>query len=169
MGLTVWGVDNPNPPAQDTQDYYKFNLSAGQSVTVVVQSLNGRNVQISLVSSKGTVLATGTPGSTNVSAKIETFVAPSAGIYYVEVSGDPGVQYSLVVTRGATFTIQPHNSYNTAQPLTGTKGVLGDLAKPVATLYLLDDQQIYGASNPIWAVDPNTGIFSPPSINAPGR
>ena len=30
-GLTVWGVDNPNPPAQDTQDYYKFNLSAGQS------------------------------------------------------------------------------------------------------------------------------------------
>ena len=26
LGLTVWGVDNPNPPAQDTQDYYKFQL-----------------------------------------------------------------------------------------------------------------------------------------------
>jgi hypothetical protein len=165
-GLTVWGVDNPNPPAQDTQDYYKFNLSAGQSATIVAQSLNGSNVQISLVSSKGTVLATGSGGSSNVAAQIKNFVAPSGGTYYVEVSGDAGVQYSLAVTRGATFTIQPHNSYYTAESLTGTKGVLGYLS--VATLFLLDDQQNYGASNPIWAVDPNTGAFLPPSINAPG-
>ncbi|HKM53703.1 MAG TPA: SdrD B-like domain-containing protein, partial [Isosphaeraceae bacterium] len=167
MGLTVWGVDNPNPAAQDTQDYYKFNLSAGQSATIVAQSLNGSKVQISLVDGKGTVLATGTGGSTNVATQIENFVASRGGTYYVQVSGDPGVQYSLAVTRGATFTIQPHNSYDTAQPLSGTKGALGYLAKPSATLYLLDDQ-LYGTSNPIWAVDPNTGALLAPSLSAPG-
>ena len=94
-------------------------------------------------------------------------MASRGGTYYVEVSGDPGVQYSLAVTRGATFTIQPHNSYETAQPLSGMNGVLGYLAKPVATLYLLDDQGGL-TPNPIWAVEPNTGALLPPSINAPG-
>ena len=30
-GLTVWGVDNPNPPAQDTQDYYSFDLTRART------------------------------------------------------------------------------------------------------------------------------------------
>ena len=41
IGLTIWGVDNPNPPAQDTQDYYSFALTQGQTATAVVESLNG--------------------------------------------------------------------------------------------------------------------------------
>ena len=127
IGLTIWGVDNPNPPPQDTQDYYSFSLAAGQSATIVAKSLNGLNVQITLVDGNGNVLATGVGGSSNVTSKIENFVAATAGTYYVEITGDPGVQYSLTVTRGANFDIEPHNTPATAQSLTGTNGVLGAL------------------------------------------
>ena len=37
-------------------------------------------------------------GVTNVNASIENFVATYTGTYYVEITGDPGLQYSLVVT-----------------------------------------------------------------------
>jgi Legume lectin domain/SdrD B-like domain/Bacterial pre-peptidase C-terminal domain/Bacterial Ig-like domain len=127
IGLTIWGVDNPNPTPQDTQDYYSFSLAQGQSATIVAKSLNNLNVQITLVDGDGNVLATGVGGSTNVSSKIENFVAPSTGTYYVEITGDPGVQYSLTVTRGADFDIEPHGSPATAQSLTGTNGALGAL------------------------------------------
>ena len=170
IGLTIWGVDNPNAPPQDTQDYYSFSLSQGQSATIVAKSLNGENVQITLVDGNGNVLATGVGGSTNVTESIAKFVAPSDGTYYVEVTGDPGVQYSVVVTRGATFSIQPHNSYSTAEDLTGTNGVLGYLAPPSAPLFTLDDQlgELGNAQNPIWATDPTTGNFIGAPIYAPG-
>ncbi len=169
IGLTIWGVDNPNAPPQDTQDYYSFSLSAGQSATIVADSLNGAGLQITLVDGNGDVLATGVGGATNVSESISDFVAPYSGTYYVEITG-PGAQYSLAVTRGATFTLQPHNSISTAENLTGTNGVLGDLAKPTAPLFTLDDQEgLFGnAQNPIWATDPTTGAFIGSPIDAPG-
>ena len=166
IGLTIWGVDNPNPPPQDTQDYYSFGLTAGQNATVVAQSLNGQAVQISIVDADGDVLAIGMAGASNVSQSIADFVAPSDGTYYVEVTGDPGVQYSIAVTRDATFSLQPHNSASTAQSLNGTSGVLGYLAPPSGALYLLDDN-LYYPPFPIYPVDPLTGDFTGPSIPAP--
>ncbi len=164
-------MDNPNAPPQDTQDYYSFSLYQGQSATIVADSLNGLNVQVTLVDGNGDVLATGVGGSTNVTQSIQDFVAPSGGTYYVEITGDPGVQYSLAVTRGASFSIQPHNTYSTAENLTGTNGALGYLAPPVAPLYTLDDQQgdFGNAQNPIWATDPTTGAFIGSPIYAPGN
>jgi protocatechuate 3,4-dioxygenase beta subunit len=148
------------------QDYYSFTLTKGQSATIAVESLNSGNVQITLVNGSGTVLATGVGGSTNVSESIENFVASASGKYYVEVTGDTGAQYSLTVTRGAAFSIQPHNSMSMAENVTGTGGVLGYLPKPIAPVYLLDDQ-LYNAFNPIYVVDPTTGAFIGPAIAAP--
>ncbi len=125
LGLSVWGVDNPNTPPPDTQDFYKFQLTAGQSATIVVDSLNSKAVQIALLDGDGNVLAAGVGGSTNVSQSIENFVAASTGTYYVEVTGDAGVKYSLTVTRSANFDIEPNDTFDTAQSLTGTNGVLG--------------------------------------------
>jgi hypothetical protein len=127
LGLSVWGVDNPTPPAADTQDFYSFALSAGQSATIAVESLNGMSAGIVLQDKNGNVLASGVGGSTNVSQSIQNFVAPSAGTYYIEVTGTSGVQYSLVVTRSANFDIEPHGTFYQAQPLTGTNGALGAL------------------------------------------
>jgi methionine-rich copper-binding protein CopC len=113
------------PGGSDSQDYYSFNLAAGQSTTVVVRSLNGKNVQITLQDATGKVLASGVGGSTNVTQSIQNFVASAAGTYYVEVTGDAGVAYSLTITRSANFDIEAHNTYFQAQPLTGTNGALG--------------------------------------------
>ncbi|MGZ3300197.1 MAG: pre-peptidase C-terminal domain-containing protein, partial [Isosphaeraceae bacterium] len=161
------GVVDPNPPSQDTQDYYSFDLTQGQTATIVAESLNNKGLQITLVDGSGKVLATGVGGSTNVSQSIQNYVASSTGKYFIEITGDPGDQYSLVVTRGAAFSVQDHHTYSTAQNLTGTNGVLGYLAPPTPLLYTLDDQ-LSGSANPIWATDPTTGAFIPPSINAPG-
>ena len=166
IGLTIWGVDNPSPPAQDTQDFYSFDLTQGQTATAVVESLNGKSADITIVDANGDVLASGVSGPTNVSQAIEDFVAPSTGTYYVEITGDAGLQYSVVVTRGADFTLQPHNSISTAQNLTGTGGALGYLAPPSAPLFLLDDN-LYNPPFPIWQVDPNTGAFIGSSIPSP--
>ena len=168
-GLAVLGdVPNEAPlPPPDNQDFYSFDLTKGQTATAVVESLNGAAAQISIVDGNGNVLATGVSGATNVSQAIENFVAPATGTFYVEITGDAGLQYSVAVTRGADFTLQPHNSLSTAQNITGTGGVLGYLAPPSAPLYVLDDQ-LYGAFNPIFPTDPATGVFTGPSIPAPG-
>jgi methionine-rich copper-binding protein CopC len=171
VGLTVWGIDNPNAPVQDTQDFYSFDLSQGQSATIVVESLNGAAAHVTLLDGNGNVLATGVDGSNNVTESIQNFQAQASATYFVEVSGDPGLQYSLTVTRGANFNIEPNSTYNTAQSLTGTSGVLGYLNKPASALFTLDDQEgIFGNPyNPIWPTDLTTGVFIPPSINAPGN
>jgi methionine-rich copper-binding protein CopC/protocatechuate 3,4-dioxygenase beta subunit len=127
LGMSVWGVDNPNAPPQDTQDYYKFDLTTGQTATIAAKSLNGENVGITLVDGSGNVLATGVGGASNVNQYIQNFAATYTGTYYVEVTGDPGVKYSLTVTRGANFDLEPHGTITTAQPLTGTNGALGAL------------------------------------------
>ena len=167
-GLAVLGdVPNEAPlPTPDNQDFYSFDLTQGQTATAVVESLNGKAAQISIVDANGNVLASGVSGATNVSQSIENFVAPATGTYYVKITGDQGVQYSVAVTRGADFTLQPHNSISTAQNITGTGGVLGYLAPPTVALYLLDDN-LYTPPFPIWPVDPATGAFTGPSIPAP--
>src|SRR5262249_25531734 len=115
LGLSVWGVDNPAPPLADNQDLYSFTLTAGQSATIAVQSLNGKSVQVPLLDKNGKILASGVGGSTNVSQSIQNFVASTAGRYYLEVTGDIGVRYSLVVTRSANFDVEPNDSPDQAQ------------------------------------------------------
>ena len=65
-------------------------------------------------------------------------MAPNDGTYYVQITGDPGAKFDLVVTRGADFTTQPHNTPATAQDITATQqsgnskqgGALGSLQNP---------------------------------------
>ena len=127
LGLSVWGVDNPNIPPVDQADYYRFELTGGQSATIAATALGEGNVVIRLLDAEGNVLATGSEGSSNVSQAIRNFVAPTSGTYYVEVTGSSGVRYTVTVTRAATFDLEPNDSPTTAQPLTGTSGVLGSL------------------------------------------
>ena len=55
-----------------------------------------------------------------------------------QVTGDPGLKFNLVVTRGADFTTQPHTTLATAQDITATEqsgdskqgGALGYLQNP---------------------------------------
>ena len=97
---------------------------------------------------------------------ISDLAAPSTGVYYFEVTGAAGVAYDLVVTRGADFGLHG-NSFDKAQPLNGVDVALGSILPTSSPLYLLDDQ-LSGAFNPIYLVDPATGDFTGPAIAAPG-
>jgi streptogramin lyase len=166
-GLAVLGdVPNEAPLTARSDDDDSFSLAQGQSATIVADSLNNGTLSLTLLDKNGNVLATGVGGAKNVSQFIENFVAPAAGTYYVDVHGTTGAQYSLTVTRGANFQIRPNDSMSTAEPLTGTNGVLADLIKPAPPLFVLDDN-LYFPPFPIWATDPATGAFVGSPLPAP--
>ena len=82
----------------------------------------------------------------------------------MEVTGTPGAQYDLVVTRGADF--DHHNgNFNTAQQLDGTSVVLGAIIKGGGGLQALDLQGFTlrtRSTRPIRSPAPSAA-----SINAP--
>ena len=121
----------PAPPP--TLDFYSFHLNAGQVATVgltFLTPLTG-SVTLDLLSPSGAVLATGVSAQ-NLDSVISNFHATTSGTYYARISGQgaAGVQYSLVVTRGAAFDTEGNNDSTTAQDITGTGGVLGTLFQP---------------------------------------
>src|SRR5207249_195644 len=77
----------------------------------------------------GVTLATGVAaaGGANLHLVINNFAAPLAGTYYVVITGTGSSSYGLVITRDATFDIEPNDSLATAQVLTGGSA-LGNIA-----------------------------------------
>ena len=127
----------PNSPV------YSFQLNQGESASIVVQSLNNDNIAFTLLDDDGDVLGYSSQDASNYTAGLNNFVAPDDGTYYVEMTGDPGAQFNLVVTRGADFNTQPANQYPNAQDITATElsgdnklgGVLGYLTTSDGTDY----------------------------------
>jgi hypothetical protein len=117
------------PPSSD---FYSFHLDAGQEATLGLKALGQGSVNLEVQDAAGDVLATGTAGAADVDKAIELFTAPAAGTYYARISTNSLTDYSLVVTRGATFDLKNNGSFATAQAIDGTQGVLGYLAPPVA-------------------------------------
>ena len=121
--------------ATTATDYYAFTLAAGQTTTLAVAGQKSSCRQCVPAECLGNALASGaSPGSgSNVSSAINNFVAPSAGTYYAVVTGPSGASYSLVVNRGADFDTEVNGSFATAQNISGTSGVLGDILASPAT------------------------------------
>ncbi len=113
----------PNP----TPDFYSFSLSAGDVATLGTRSLSGGSVNVDLLDSGGLVLATGGSGSTNLDSVVSNFTASGSGPYYARVTSSVSVPYNLVVTRNAAFDTEANDTFATAQPIDGNRGVLGAL------------------------------------------
>ena len=105
IGLTIWGVDNPNPPAQDTQDYYSFDLTAGPD-----RDGRGREPQRQLRSRSAswTAMATSWPPAwaerPTSASRSRTSSRRRPARTTSRSPATPGLQYSVAVTRGATFS-----------------------------------------------------------------
>ncbi len=127
-----------NPPQGTTfteTAYYAFTLFAGQTVSVAAAGQNGTSVTVGLVNTNRVRVASGTaPGNgSTVDSAINNFVAPTNGTYYATVTGTSGSDYSVVVTAGADFGLETNGTFDTAQNITGTGGVLSKvLADPAA-------------------------------------
>ena len=123
-------MSSPNSP------FYSFQLGQGESASVVAQSLNSENVGFTILDDEGNVLASSSEDASNYTSGLNNFVAPYDGTFYVQMTGSPGVQFNLVVTRGADFNTQPANQNYPWQDITATElsgdnklgGVLGYLA-----------------------------------------
>ena len=104
-----------------TPDYYSFSLTAGQTATLALTGLSSGDLTLALENSAGTTLALGRTGETSQEQVINSFLATTAGTYYVRLTGtDPdGTDYSLVVTRNAEFDTEPNDSIATAQDIVG--------------------------------------------------
>ena len=119
--------------AQPTNQYYSFTVSEAETDTISVTNEAAGNLNLALLNASGTVIATGTSGASNV-AEIVSNASLAAGTYYVRVSGDASVPYSIVLTHDAAFDTAPNYTVATAQPLSGVAGVLGSSVAAGSTL-----------------------------------
>ncbi|MEE8451940.1 MAG: S8 family serine peptidase, partial [Thermoguttaceae bacterium] len=117
-----------------SEDWYRFTLDDRQPATLALKTLTpGGRVTLDLFDSTGNHLARGV-ASAALDQVIGDFTdasddaAPDA--YFARVIGSPHTDYSLVVTRGAGFDVEPNDDLDAAQPLGRSGTVLGHLAAP---------------------------------------
>ena len=123
------------PPTgiSDPADVYRITLGAGQSATVVVasQSRDQVDMDVELLDGGGALLALEMKDASNVDAYIRDFVSPTGGTFYVRVTSSAAsdrADYSLVLTRGATFDLESNNTPAEAQDISVSGQALGHTA-----------------------------------------
>jgi subtilase family serine protease len=129
-GAVLGRIDSTDITAA-TGDYYALELEAGQAATLVLSSLNGALVQLELLDASDLLLSLGLTDAINVASHVRDFVPASTGTYYVRVTAEAASQYSLTITRGATFDIEPNDDLLTAQDITVTGIALGAVGRGV--------------------------------------
>src|SRR5262249_11797507 len=133
-------------------DYYSFSLSAGDAITLALQSLGASPVHVALQDSGGTTLAAGTAGSVNGENVVSDFVVSTTGTYYAQVTGGLGTGYNLAVLRNADLASGTNTSLAAAQPLlggfSGAAYALGNLQLSTTTITFteLPPQPVNGVS-----------------------
>ena len=123
----VLGQTDSGTGSASTPDYYSFSVSAGETDSLVVANQSAGNLTLDLLDGNGTVLDSGV-GAANLSEAISKFTFSTAGLYYVRISGDANVPYSLVIIRNAVFDTEPNDTPAAAQSIDGTQGALGAIA-----------------------------------------
>jgi len=108
-------------PPTPTPDQYEFTLAAGEQASVVVKSLNGVTANVQLLGS----------GTTR----------------YVQVTGDVGAQYSVLLSRNITFEAEGNDTKETAQDLTGQQGAFGSVGRTGDTA---DWYKVIAGSKAVW-------------------
>lgn len=103
-------------------DWFTFDLGVDQNATIAANVLDSGRLSLGLYGPSGNLLQSGVP-SENLAATIGQL--SGAGTYYVRVQGD--AEYTLVVTRGGTFDIEPE-FHSDAVSLNEVEGVIGHVA-----------------------------------------
>jgi subtilisin family serine protease len=128
LSATLTTSTPPTVPSTDAADLYSFQAGAGQSISLALLGGGAIHPSIELLNSAGTTIAIGAASTGNVDSYIATFLAPASDTYYARVTGvgtAGGINYSLVVTRGAAFNIEPNDSPSESQDISQAGGVLG--------------------------------------------
>ncbi len=111
----------------ESVDWYSFTLAAGESASISAAAITGSaDLLTELFDSAGNLLSSG--HSHDNTSNISQFVnAGASDTFYVKLTGT-ALDYSLVVTRGAEFDIEP-NDQSQPRDISNVQGVLGAVFK----------------------------------------
>jgi extracellular elastinolytic metalloproteinase len=138
-------------------DYYSFSLAANETATIAATGLSTGTLNMDLRDAADAVLAAGVTGSTNVTSVISNFTVASSATYYVRVSGNANVNFSLVITKNAAFDTEPNDSTSTPQNVGSLQTILGSVSSNV----------LYGMNKvgQLFTVNTTTGVGT--SVGSP--
>ncbi|HEY5315136.1 MAG TPA: ELWxxDGT repeat protein, partial [Pirellulales bacterium] len=100
--------------SSNDQDWYRFTLAAGQSVSLDVLAANGAS-GLELRDASGNLIASG--AALGTVAAVNDFVATTGGIYYARIFGNAAQDYSLLITENADFDLGQGATLATALPI----------------------------------------------------
>ena len=138
------GLDPLGEAGLSVPDYYAFTLEAGQVADLAVAG-SGTQFRLELRDGADNLMALAEAGSGSVDARIHQVVAPDTGTYYVRLATTPDSDYSVVVTRGATFD---RNAVGDSIALTGRAlGSLGTTDAPISGSQVFMPTNLYNPAN----------------------
>jgi hypothetical protein len=135
-------------PTSPPRDYYAVDLTASDTVTIVLADLDGTGLAVELVDSGDNVLAAGVDG------RIDNFLVPGDATYYLRVSGVEH-DYNLVLNVNAAFDNEPNDTQADAQPIAGNNGALGAIVNNPITLGV-NFEGITGSGSSCGCLPPDT-------------
>lgn len=107
--LTVGGTVTGTIEVVDDHDWYRINLTAGQSITVTLTGITFTDTFLNIRDASGNVIFSNDDiASGNLNSRV-SFSAPSSGIYYIDVSAwhDPTGAYQG--TGDYQVSVQPYS------------------------------------------------------------
>ncbi len=110
------GWDDIRVGISDAADIYRVPLIAGEVLNLAIKGIDPGSLNIELLNSAGTVIATGTSSDSKVEQWIRYSVLQSSE-YFIRIVGSMGINYSLLVLRDAVFDIQSNATPNQVIPL----------------------------------------------------
>lgn len=115
---------------ENDQDIYSFSADVGDHIEVVMTAWDGPAPVFELLNSSGSPLNI-TPITGENFSQLLQFNSFFTGDYYARVRAQGGgVAYSLLLLRGAAFSVEPNASFESAQLLSGVQAVLGSVHVP---------------------------------------
>lgn len=83
------------------EDWYRIHLDASEALTLAIDGVSSN--QLELYDSNQQLIGRGFDTSTVTGPRIDGFIAPTTGDYFIRVTGDAGTEYSLTATKNAVF------------------------------------------------------------------
>jgi hypothetical protein len=130
-------------PAQVLDDWYRFSLQDGETVTLAMHESGNRfGSTLNLYDSSLTLLASGTPAD-DLAHVIRNYLDQTNNSalndYYVQIV-EPAESYTLVITQDADFDVEHNDAVSTAQRLDPSGRVLGYLSdQALASLQVIQN------------------------------
>jgi hypothetical protein len=154
-----WYVDDVRiqAAAAVSPDYYAFDLSAGDHVSLASWVSGASNINLVLMDANGATLGSAVSDGIGVPATIDQYAVRNTGRYYARLTGPGGVTYTLLLARNAALQrATDHSSAASAQDITASGGVIGHLPAGGLTPYAGDDFESGTTLGPAWSTYSST-------------